>query len=90
MDPFVHISSPAIFSDVTGKVQFRGTATGANFDHYRILVGKGLNPQAWVAVAPDSSTRVEDGLLATWDTSGLSGLYATSTPPRCAPTTPTT
>ena len=76
VDPFVHFSSPAIFSEVSGKVQFRGTATGADFDHYRVLVGQGLNPQSWIAVGPDSSTRVEDGLLATWDTSGLSGLYA--------------
>ena len=76
VDPFVHISLPAIFSEVSGRVQFRGTATGADFDHYRVLVGKGLNPQSWIVVGPDLSTRVEDGLLATWDTSGLSGLYA--------------
>ncbi len=76
IDPNVHISSPALFSDVTGKVQFRGTASGPDFDHYRILVGQGLNPQAWIQVGSDSSTRIEDGLLGTWDTTGLSGLYA--------------
>jgi hypothetical protein len=65
-----------MFSEVTGRVQFRGTASGADFDHYRLLVGQGLNPQSWIVVGSDSSTRVEDGLLATWDTSGLSGLYA--------------
>ncbi len=75
VDPNFHISSPAMFSDVHGKVQFRGTASGANFNHYRLLVGQGLNPQTWIAVT-ESSTRIEDGLLGTWDTTGLSGLYA--------------
>jgi membrane peptidoglycan carboxypeptidase len=75
VDPDFHISSPTLFSNVKGKVQFRGTASGANFDHYRLLVGQGLNPQSWIVVA-DSSTRIQDGVLATWDTTGLSGLYA--------------
>jgi hypothetical protein len=75
VDPHVHISTPAIFSEVGGKVQFRGTASGADFDHYRLLVGQGLNPQSWVVVT-DSANRVEDGLLGTWDATGLSGLYA--------------
>ncbi len=74
-DPNFHISAPAMFSEVIGNVQFRGTASGANFDHYRLLVGQGLNPQSWIVIA-DSSTRIEDGLLGTWDTTGLSGLYA--------------
>jgi len=75
VDPYVHISTPAIFADVSGQVQFRGTASGADFDHYRLLVGQGLNPQAWIVVN-DSTLRVEDGVLGTWDTTGLSGLYA--------------
>jgi hypothetical protein len=75
VDPYVHISTPAIFSEVSGKVQFRGTASGADFSHYRLLVGQGLNPQAWVVV-DQSATRIEDGVLGTWDTTGLSGLYA--------------
>jgi hypothetical protein len=75
VDPNFHISAPAMFSEVKGKVQFRGTASGANFDHYRLLVGQGLNPQSWFVVT-DSSTRIEDGVLGTWDTTGLSGLYA--------------
>ncbi len=74
-EPNFHISAPSMFSNVTGKVQFRGTASGANFDHYRLLVGQGLNPQSWIVVA-QSSTRIEDGVLGTWDTTGLSGLYA--------------
>ena len=75
-DPEFHISAPGMFSEVSGKVQFRGTASGLDFDHYRILVGQGLNPQDWIQVGADSSNRIEDGLLGSWDTSGLSGLYS--------------
>lgn len=75
-NPDVNISSPDMFANVSGQVQFVGTASGADFDHYRILVGQGLNPQNWIAVGEDSTTPIESGVLGTWDTSGLSGLYA--------------
>ncbi len=75
VEPDFHITSPGMFSSVTGRVQFRGTASGADFQRYRLLVGQGLNPQTWIVVR-DSSTRVEDGVLGTWDATGLSGLYA--------------
>jgi membrane peptidoglycan carboxypeptidase len=76
IDPDVNIVSPTMFADLSGSVQFKGTASGKDFDHYRILVGLGLNPQEWIQVGNDSTTPIEDGTLATWDTSGLNGLYA--------------
>ncbi len=76
VNPDVHISSPAMFANVSGQVQFIGTASGADFDHYRILVGQGLNPQRWIQVGADSTQAVSDGILAKWDTTGLNGLYA--------------
>lgn len=75
-NPDVRISSPAMFAEVNGQVQIIGSASGADFDRYRVLVGQGLNPQEWIQVGADSTTRVEDGILAAWDTSGLNGLYA--------------
>jgi membrane peptidoglycan carboxypeptidase len=74
--PDVRIAAPAMFDTVNGQVQIRGTASGANFDRYRVVVGQGLNPQQWIVVGNESGTPVEDGLLATWDTTGLNGLYA--------------
>jgi hypothetical protein len=44
--------------------------------YYRVQVGQGLNPQRWIQVGEDRAAPVEDGVLATWDTTGLSGLYA--------------
>jgi hypothetical protein len=76
VNPDVNIMAPAMFSDLSGQVQFEGTASGKDFDHYRILVGKGLNPQEWIQVGSDSSTPIVNGVLATWDTSTFNGLYA--------------
>jgi len=75
LDPDVNISAPALYEEVQGKVKISGTAAGADFASFRLLVGKGLNPQEWIEIA-ESSTSVSDGLLAEWDTQGLSGLYA--------------
>ena len=75
INPDVKITSPELFAEVTEEVQISGTAAGDNFVSYRILVGQGLNPQEWVQVA-ESNEPVTDDLLAEWDTTGLSGLYA--------------
>lgn len=71
----VNITSPALFSEVSGDVQIRGTAAGDNFVSYSVSVGQGLNPQQWIQIGARNQP-VTDGLLATWNTKGLSGLYA--------------
>jgi hypothetical protein len=72
LDENVNITSPELFSEVTSHVQIEGTAAGDGFVSYRVLVGQGLNPQEWLQVAE----RNEPDVLAEWNTSGLSGLYA--------------
>jgi membrane carboxypeptidase/penicillin-binding protein PbpC len=74
-DQNVNITSPQLFSDVNGEVQIKGTAAGDNFVSYQVLVGQGLNPKDWIQVA-EGNTPVTNDLLATWNTKGLSGLYA--------------
>ena len=76
INPDAHITAPVMFADVNGQVQIKGSASGADFDHYRVQVGKGLNPQEWILVGNDSTTAVTEDTLATWDTTGLDGLYA--------------
>ena len=76
VNPDVNITAPALFAEVNGAVQIKGTADGANFDHYRVLVGQGVDPQTWIQVGRDSTTTVNNNVLATWDTAGLAGLYA--------------
>jgi len=71
-----NITAPELFADVNGAVKIIGTASGADFQYYRVQVGKGLNPQEWIQIGKDAITPVESGTLAEWDTKGLSGLYA--------------
>jgi len=71
----VNITSPELFTEVSGTVEIIGTAAGEEFVSYRVLVGPGLNPQEWIQVV-EGNAPVTNGLLATWNTSGLSGLYA--------------
>jgi membrane peptidoglycan carboxypeptidase len=72
----VHIDSPAMFSHVSGKVSIHGAAVGPDFEFYRVQVGKGLNPREWIQIGESSRKPVRSGVLAEWDLSGLSGLYA--------------
>jgi len=71
----VNITSPALFAEVSGIVNIEGTAAGADFVSYRVLVGQGLNPREWLQVA-EGTAPVTNDLLAEWNTAGLSGLYA--------------
>lgn len=70
------ISSPDMFTYVRGEVEIRGQAGGEAFDFYRVQVGEGLNPRQWVQLGSDTTRSVKNGTLATWDTTGLEGLYA--------------
>jgi len=76
VNPNVNITAPILFAEVNGQVQIKGTAAGPDFERYRVLVGQGIDPQNWIQVGSDSTTPITDGLLATWDTTSLAGLYA--------------
>ena len=71
-----HLTVPDFFDDVKGIVEIRGTAAGDGFAYYRVQVGQGLNPQGWEQIGEDVQGTIHDNLLAIWDTSKLSGLYA--------------
>ncbi|HNQ93036.1 MAG TPA: transglycosylase domain-containing protein [Anaerolineales bacterium] len=74
-NPDVNITFPELFAEVGGVVQVNGTAAGADFASYRVLIGQGLNPQEWIQIG-EGNVPVTNGLLAEWNTEGLSGLYA--------------
>ncbi len=75
INPQVRITTPALFAEVSGQVKIIGSASGEQFASYRLLAGKGLNPQEWIEIGR-SEMPVMDGLLAEWDTHALTGLYA--------------
>lgn len=66
------ISSPRYNEIVSGNVEIRGIADGADFTGYTLEVGSGDNPDTWTEIygATDSVT---DGTLVFWNTIGLSG-----------------
>jgi hypothetical protein len=74
--PEVQITSPGMFSDGRGVISILGSAAGEDFVSYRLEYGGGLNPERWLLLGGDRFTSVEAGLLASWDTTGLNGLYA--------------
>lgn len=76
VNPFANITAPQLFAEVEETVLIMGTASGDDFLYYRVQVGRGLNPQEWIQLGSDNFTAVDGGLLAEWDTTGLSGLYA--------------
>jgi membrane carboxypeptidase/penicillin-binding protein PbpC len=76
IDPQAHITVPAMFAEVSGKVTIRGTAAGDDLTFYRLQYGQGLNPASWSQIGADGTSPVEEGILAEWDTTGLNGLYA--------------
>ncbi|MBC8496486.1 MAG: transglycosylase domain-containing protein [Chloroflexi bacterium] len=74
--PNAQITAPQIFANTKDVVSILGTASGDDFISYRLQVGKGINPQSWLAITEDIEMPVVKGTLANWDTSGLNGLYA--------------
>jgi membrane carboxypeptidase/penicillin-binding protein len=76
MSPNAQIEYPSMFGTVHGLVTVKGSASGEDFISYRLQTGEGLNPTGWTVVEGDRLTPVTDGILGTWDTSGLNGLYA--------------
>lgn len=76
INPLVHISSPALFAPVSGKVEINGTANAQNFASFTLQFGQGINPDTWQQIGDTQTQPVKDGELALWDTSGLEGLYA--------------
>ncbi len=74
--PGARLDSPPLFAALRGPVEIRGTAAGEDFVSYRLEVGQGLNPRAWLTVGEEQFAPVENGLLGVWDTAGLDGLWA--------------
>jgi hypothetical protein len=64
-----------MFDHVGGNITIKGSAGGEDFSYYRLQVGQGLNPEKWLQIGEDVNTPVNNGILGTWDTTGLEGLY---------------
>ncbi len=76
-DPNVRLTSPGVNQVVLGNVPIRGTATGTNFDYYKVEVGPGANPKdhEWTVVGQLHNSPVVGGVLETFN----SGAYPPGT-----------
>jgi membrane carboxypeptidase/penicillin-binding protein PbpC len=74
--PEAHISSPQAFAILRGQAVISGTVAIDQLDFFRLQAGQGLNPQAWFQIGEDHTSEVSEGVLETWDTRDLNGLYA--------------
>ncbi|MBU4487925.1 MAG: hypothetical protein KKI13_02515 [Candidatus Omnitrophica bacterium] len=61
------IVSPSYDCLIRGYVPIEGTATGEEFQSYTLDYGEGENPETWIPIAT-STTPIDGGLLAYWDT----------------------
>ena len=64
------IDSPAPLN-VTGIIDVKGSASGANFKSYQLEYGSGSNPSSW-NILTTSTTPVENSILHNFDTAVLS------------------
>ena len=65
-NPNARITSPGINQIVKGNVAIHGTASGDNFQYYKIEVGQGRDPNAWTVVGDLHYTHVDRGQLETF------------------------
>jgi hypothetical protein len=65
------ITSPGPGATIAGSVPVMGTTLLPDFQFFKLEYGAGPHPQEWTTIGDIVTTQVENGLLGTWDASGL-------------------
>lgn len=74
-DPRCRLTWPAVNAVLQGAVQVTGSAYTEGFDYYKLEFGIGPDPTSWSFILRGDAP-VNDGVLGTWDVSGLPpGVY---------------
>jgi hypothetical protein len=69
--PQITISQPIADSEVSGTIEIIGSVSAPGFGGYQVEYGFGNNPEGWGLARERQDISVENGLLASWDTSTL-------------------
>ena len=69
--PVVTINQPRTGAEIIDEIEVRGTVKGPNFNGYAVEFGLGQNPGGWGTVQERRPEAIENGRLATWDTSDI-------------------
>lgn len=67
--PQITISQPVGGSEVSGTVEIMGSVSAPGFGGYQVEYGFGNDPEGWGLAQERQDISVENGLLASWDTS---------------------
>ncbi len=68
------LADPVTYDVLSGIVDIFGSADGTDFAYFTLEYGTGAAPTSWTTISSASSP-VTDGLLGTWSTQELEGLY---------------
>ncbi|MCC6601611.1 MAG: PBP1A family penicillin-binding protein [Anaerolineae bacterium] len=69
--PQITITQPEAGSEVSGTVEIVGSVTAPGFGGFQVEYGFGNNPEGWGLARERQDISVENGSLASWDTSSL-------------------
>lgn len=69
--PVAEISQPRPQEELSGELDFIGSAYGPNFTGYQLEYGFSFNPEGWGLLQEKESNSVNDGVLYRWDTAAL-------------------
>ena len=73
--PIANLNSSLDDTIVEGTINITGTAKGSTFMNYSVYYGEGVYPTNWMEIS-NSSSQVNDSVLASWDTNGVNdGTY---------------
>ena len=72
----VRLTGPAAYSYVGGVTNITGEIDLDNLRDFQVSVGQGLNPSQWLELGGRQTVYDPAQPLATWDTTGLDGLYS--------------
>jgi hypothetical protein len=70
------IFQPAQFAQVGGQVEVRGRLDAPLTSRFQLAYGAGRNPNAWIDIGSPQTSVPANGILGTWDTTGLEGIYS--------------
>lgn len=67
--PQITINQPVAGSEASGTIEITGSVSAPGFGGYQVEYGFGNNPEGWGLVQERQDISVDNGLLASWDTS---------------------
>ncbi|MCP5100664.1 MAG: PBP1A family penicillin-binding protein, partial [Chloroflexi bacterium] len=69
--PTIIITQPEAGDEIIDTIEIRGSIDAPNFNGYQVEFGLGQDPGGWGLVQERRTNTVENGLLASWDTSKI-------------------